>query len=120
MAHETDLLHRRQTDFEQAVLLSHMALRRAFVEGIHGDLHAPIPSPGFEPRAMPTWQVVHSMLIQVDADGTLLVDMLRVVVRAAEGYDPVLCGMAQALIARLASKHALMHREEHAEALGHD
>lgn len=94
---------------------AYSSLRGAFIQGIHGDLHAPIPTPGFSPASMPSWQVVHQMLFQVDADGLLLLDLLRVVVRAAEGADPVLCGMAQAVIAKMAREHAAMHKEEFAE-----
>lgn len=113
MSIDAGLEARRQTDWEQAVLSSYSELRSSFIQGLHGDLHADIPAPGFIPPQMPTCEIVRQMLI-ADAGLPLLVDLLRVLVRAAEARDPVLCGKAQKVIAHMARDHGTLHREEHA------
>lgn len=96
---------------EQALADAYNALRFEFMRGIQENIYAPIPTPGFAPRSMPAITVV-AQLLRDDETQVMLAQVMRVVVRAAEGMDPVIAAMAQALIARMARKHALLHGDE--------
>lgn len=98
------------------VLAAYNDLRAGFLRGLYGDLFEPIETPSFRPQAMPTWQVVEE-LIGAQSNGQLVIEMLRVLIRASEGQDPVLCSMASGLIARMAREHATYHQDDKAEGV---
>lgn len=105
-------MNERADASQDAILVdAYNALRFEFMGGLSGDIYADIRTPGFAPTQMPTVAVV-AYFLSDDPQHVLLAQFLRIVIRAAESHDPVLSGMALALVAKLARSHAMLHRDE--------